>query len=46
MPLDVSASPKNMTATLHYLQRGAQRPVRYAGEAPPGAEVRTLVFYR
>ncbi|MEJ0020760.1 MAG: CmcJ/NvfI family oxidoreductase [Acetobacteraceae bacterium] len=26
-----------MTATLHYLQRTAQRPVRYVGERPPGA---------
>jgi hypothetical protein len=37
MPLDVSVSPKNVTATLHYLVRTAERPVRYAGETPPGA---------
>jgi hypothetical protein len=37
MPLDISAPRKNVTATLHYLQRTAQRPVRYAGEPPPGA---------
>ena len=37
MPLDISVSPKSVTATLHYLQRTAQRPVRYVGEAPPGA---------
>ncbi len=36
MPLDASVSPKNVTATLHYLQRGAERPVRYVGEPPPG----------
>ena len=37
MPVDISASPKNVTATLYYLQRAAQRPVRYVGEPPPGA---------
>jgi len=37
MPLDVTVSPSNVTATLHYLKRGTQRPVRYAGEFPPGA---------
>jgi hypothetical protein len=37
MPLDSSVSPQNVTATLHYLQRSAQRPVRYVGEPPPGA---------
>jgi len=30
MPLDVAVSPKTVTATLHYLVRGAERPVRYA----------------
>ena len=30
MPLDVTVSPKNVTATLHYLVRGAEKPVRYA----------------
>ena len=37
MPLDISVSSKSVTATLHYLQRTEQRPVRYVGEAPPGA---------
>ena len=37
MPLDISSSSKNVTATLHYLQRTAERPVRYVGELPPGA---------
>jgi hypothetical protein len=37
MPLDISVSPTNVTATLHYLQRTVQRPVRYAGEPPRGA---------
>lgn len=37
MPLDISSAPNNVTATLHYLQRTAQRPVRYVGEPPPGA---------
>ncbi len=38
MPLDISVAPKNVTATLHYLQRTNQRPVRYVGERPPGAD--------
>lgn len=37
MPLDVSVSPANVTATLHYLKRTAEKPVRYIGEPPPGA---------
>ena len=37
MPLDISAAPKHVTATLHYLRRTEQRPVRYVGEPPPGA---------
>jgi hypothetical protein len=36
MPLDVATTPQHVTATLHYLQRTAQKPVRYAGEPPPG----------
>ena len=36
MPLDVTVSPKNVTATLHYLVRGAEKPVRYVDEPPPG----------
>jgi hypothetical protein len=37
MPLDVTVSPKHVRATLHYLVRGAEKPVRYVDEAPPGA---------
>ena len=37
MPLDVTVSPKNVTATLHYLVRGAEKPVRYVDEPPTGA---------
>ncbi len=36
MPLDVAVSPHNVTATLHYLQRGPEKPTRYAKEPPPG----------
>jgi hypothetical protein len=36
MPLDVTVSPKNVTATLHYLVRGAEKPVRYVDEPPTG----------
>src|ERR1700761_3392594 len=38
MPLDVTVSPKHVTATLHYLVRGAEKPVRYVDEPPPGAD--------
>ena len=38
MPLDVTVSPKNVTATLHYLVRGAEKPVRYVDDPPAGAE--------
>ena len=37
MPLDVSVTPKSVTATLHYLLRGAEKPVRYVSEPPLGA---------
>lgn len=36
MPLDVTVSPKNVTATLHYLVRSGEKPVRYVDEPPPG----------
>ena len=36
MPLDNSTLPKNVTGTLHYLQRTAERPVRYVGAPPTG----------
>ena len=38
MPLDVTVSSKHVTATLHYLLRGAEKPVRYVDGPPPGAE--------
>jgi hypothetical protein len=31
-----SVRPKPLTATLHYLKRGAEKPVRYVGDPPPG----------
>jgi hypothetical protein len=37
MPLDIPLSTKDVTATLHYLQRTAERPVRYVDGPPPGA---------
>lgn len=37
MPLDVTTSPHTVTATLHYLLRGPERPVRYVDEPPAGA---------
>jgi len=39
MQLDTTVSRRDVTATLHYLQRTAERPVRYRGEPPPGAVV-------
>src|SRR6266851_4898080 len=36
MPLDVASQAKSLTATLHYLKRGAERPVRYVDDPPPG----------
>jgi hypothetical protein len=38
MPLDVTVSPKHVTTTLHYLVRGAEKPVRYVDEPPPGVD--------
>jgi hypothetical protein len=37
MPLDATAPSKTVTATLHYLVRTGEKPVRYVGETPPGA---------
>ena len=37
MSLALHVRPETVTATLHYLQRTAERPVRYVGEPPPGA---------
>jgi hypothetical protein len=36
MPLDVAVRPKSLTATLHYLKRGPEKPVRYVFDPPPG----------
>jgi len=36
MPLDVAVAPKTLTSTLHYLQRGAEKPAYYRIEPPPG----------
>lgn len=36
MPLDVSVASKPLAATLHYLRRGPEKPVRYVGDPPPG----------
>ncbi len=38
MPLDVTVSPKHVTAPLHYLVRGAEKPVRYVDEPPAGVD--------
>jgi hypothetical protein len=39
MPLDAALHPQTVTATLHYLQRGTERPARYLYEPPPGVPV-------
>jgi hypothetical protein len=36
MPLDDLRSRRAVTATLHYLKRGTEKPARYVGEPPPG----------
>jgi hypothetical protein len=36
MPLDAAVAPKTLTATLHYLIRGAEKPAAYRIEPPPG----------
>jgi len=36
MPLDAALTPKTLTATLHYLQRGPEKPAYYRIEPPPG----------
>jgi hypothetical protein len=36
MPLDVAEYAKTLTATLHYLQRGADKPAYYRIDPPPG----------
>lgn len=37
MSLALAVRPETVTATLHYLQRTTERPVRYVGTPPPGA---------
>ena len=36
MPLDTQVQAKSLTATLHYLKRGAEKPTRYVNDPPPG----------
>ena len=36
MPLDVVSQANSLTTTLHYLERGPDRPVRYVEDPPPG----------
>ena len=36
MPLDVAIAPKTLTSTLHYLERGTEKPAAYRVEPPPG----------
>jgi hypothetical protein len=36
MPLDIMSTARTVTSTLHYLQRGKDKPARYVSEPPPG----------
>jgi hypothetical protein len=36
MPLDTAIAPKTLTATLHYLHRGTEKPAYYRIEPPLG----------
>jgi len=36
MSLETVVQPKPLTTTLHYLKRGAEKPVRYVNDPPPG----------
>src|SRR3954466_11824067 len=36
MPLDAVATPRTLTSTLHYLERGTEKPAYYRIEPPPG----------
>jgi hypothetical protein len=36
MSLDAAIAPRNLTATLHYLKRGPEKPTYYRIETPPG----------
>ena len=42
MPLDVAVASKSLTSTLHYLERGTERPARYRIEPPPGVPLRDV----
>src|SRR5215831_13323172 len=36
MPLDAAVASKTLTSTLHYLNRGTEKPAYYRIEPPPG----------
>lgn len=36
MPVGETVNPRNLTATLHYLERGPEKPVYYRIDPPPG----------
>jgi len=36
MSIEAAIQPKPLTATLHYLKRGPEKPVRYVFDPPPG----------
>ena len=36
MSLVTDVRPTPLTATLHYLKRGSEKPVRYVFDPPPG----------
>src|ERR1051325_9105736 len=36
MPLDDAVAPKSLTSTLHYLERGTEKPASYPIEPPAG----------
>ena len=36
MPLDIMPTVRTVTATLHYLKRGSEKPARYVSDPPPG----------
>jgi hypothetical protein len=35
MALDTAVTPRNLTASLHYLKRGAEKPTYYRVDPPP-----------
>jgi hypothetical protein len=36
MPLDIMPKAQSVTATLHYLKRGTEKPARYVNDTRPG----------